>query len=191
MMGKQHIIFGTITGAGTYLLLNQIAPQFTENTIWYFGGILLGSLSPDIDTETSTLGHLVSPIAKLINKLFGHRTITHDVLLWSIIAIISILLKPITFGFWFGYLGHLFLDCFTVNGIMWGYFFHKKYTKSKHRDLMMFSHGFIHLLPYRFRMKSSGTAAKLFTYFIAIMFIYGIYLYSNYINVDIFTNIII
>ena len=39
MMGKQHVIFSTVTGVGTYLLLNQIAPQFTSAPIFYFGGM--------------------------------------------------------------------------------------------------------------------------------------------------------
>lgn len=190
MMEKQHVIFSTVTGVGTYLLLNQIAPQFTSAPIFYFGGTILGSLMPDIDTDQSTIGRSVPHIARLINKLFGHRTITHDVLLWMIVAIIHVYFQPNSFGFWFGYLTHLFLDCFTVNGIMWGYFLHKKYTKSHHRNLMMLEHGFIHLLPYHLRMKSSAVSAVVFTYVLSVLIVYGIYVFSNYIGINILSGFI-
>ena len=59
-----------------------------------------------------------------------HRKFMHDCLLWGLVALISCILFPVTSGFWFGYLGHLFLDAFTKKRYSFWLFFKKEYPYS-------------------------------------------------------------
>jgi len=42
--------------------------------------ILFASLLPDIDHTKSIIGKLFFPLARAINRKYGHRTITHSVI---------------------------------------------------------------------------------------------------------------
>lgn len=77
-------------------------------------GGLIGSLLPDIDIPSSkisrSLGGFTKGISFLINKIFGHRGVTHKI--WFIFFI-DIILLPGFYIFWFYpinilYLGFLF-----------------------------------------------------------------------------------
>lgn len=87
------------------------------------------SLLPDIDTTKSTVGKLVWPIAKLINRKFGHRTITHSALF---LLFIFLILKALYYFniiqntdhymiIEFATLSHIILDMFTVSGVPFFY----------------------------------------------------------------------
>ncbi len=52
----------------------------------------LFALLPDIDHPESTIGRIFSPLAKSIQRKYGHRTITHSI--FAIMAM-AILLLPI------------------------------------------------------------------------------------------------
>ena len=41
--------------------------------------ILIASILPDIDHTKSIIGKIFFPIAQVINRKYGHRTITHSV----------------------------------------------------------------------------------------------------------------
>jgi inner membrane protein len=86
---------------------------------------MIFSLLPDIDTTKSTVGKLVWPIAKLINRKFGHRTITHSALF---LLFIFLILKALYYFdiiqntdyymiIEFATLSHIILDMFTVSGV--------------------------------------------------------------------------
>ncbi|MDA2934071.1 metal-dependent hydrolase, partial [Acidobacteria bacterium AH-259-D05] len=47
-----------------------------------------GSLLPDIDTPTSSIGRPFFPLARWINQKIGHRTLTHSFLGMAIFALL-------------------------------------------------------------------------------------------------------
>lgn len=159
MLGKQHLLFGTVTGIATVITLNQLG-VIDETGMYEFTGMaMLGSLLPDIDMTTSTIGRILKPVSFILSKAIGHRTYTHDVFLNIILCVISMLYMknnyimylPLATGLWFGIFGHLLLDSFTVNGLPVLYLFNKKN---------------IHILPYRLRVYSSEDNAKYLTVFL-------------------------
>jgi len=94
--------------------------------------ILLGALLPDIDTTKSVIGRLVKPVAKIINRKYGHRTITHSLIaLIGLTAVISAFQAAYFPGlaiaqvFGLAYASHLLLDMVTVQGIPLFYPFSK------------------------------------------------------------------
>lgn len=156
MLGKQHLLFGTVIGIATVITLNQLG-VIDETGMYEFTGMaMLGSLLPDIDMTTSTIGRILKPVSFILSKAIGHRTYTHDVFLNIILCVISMLYMknnyimylPLVTGLWFGIFGHLLLDSFTVNGLPVLYLFNKKN---------------IHILPYRLRVYSSEDNAKYLT----------------------------
>ena len=156
MLGKQHLLFGTVTGIATVITLNQLG-VIDETGMYEFTGMaMLGSLLPDIDMTTSTIGRILKPVSFILSKAIGHRTYTHDVFLNIILCVISMhymknnymMYLPLATGLWFGIFGHLLLDSFTVNGLPVLYLFNKKN---------------IHILPYRLRVYSSEDNAKYLT----------------------------
>lgn len=89
---------------------NEVASFYTIVALALF---ILGSLLPDIDSKTSTLGRwLYIPVE--------HRTWLHALYVPIILFIASIWIRPL---FWlgFGYLLHLFYDSLSTCGICWFY----------------------------------------------------------------------
>ena len=127
MHGKGHIAAGLITGivSSCFLFANPFEPV----SIGVFtAASLLGGLTPDIDMPTSTIGKPLKPISKLINKLFGHRTITHAVfwiipivfLIWRFSGFEGVRYHFLTValqGYLCGFLSHLLGDMMTTGGI--------------------------------------------------------------------------
>ncbi len=77
---------------------------------------------PDIDTRGSTVGRIFSPVARFIERRYGHRTLTHS---YAGQIAFAFVLAPL---WWFpgpayytaaviGYASHPFLDTMTVDGI--------------------------------------------------------------------------
>ena len=83
------------------------------------------SLLPDLDTSTSILGRLCSPLSRAIEGRFPHRTLTHSFLATIALAALSWplrwagqgagpgLWRALVFGFFFGWFG----DVFTRSGV--------------------------------------------------------------------------
>lgn len=83
------------------------------------GFACVGSLLPDIDNRSSTLG-------RYLRLPFGHRTWTHSV--WALVLIAAACHKIPVPGIWglaFGYFLHLFLDGLSGMGVCWFYPFTK------------------------------------------------------------------
>ncbi len=94
--------------------------------------ILFASLLPDIDHTKSIIGKLFFPIAKVINRKYGHRTITHSlVVLVGLVALISAFQSEYfpsmkvaqVFGLAYG--SHILFDMMTVQGVPLFYPFKK------------------------------------------------------------------
>ena len=140
MNGETHKLGGVCTGIITGSLL--LAQPYTSEKILLtgvlIGGSILGSLIPDIDHKESKIGNKMKITSTIINKLCGHRGITHAPLLY--IIIFGALLFPIissnnflntvsfnlTIGIFVGVISHLFLDSLTISGIPFLYPFKKK-----------------------------------------------------------------
>ena len=101
MNGKTHLIFGILT-AGTLVLTKTEMPEASDAI--FVAGSALGSLLPDIDTTKSTIGTVLFPISFFVEKL-GHRTYTHDIVLWSLISVFILMRYPMLSGVVFGYMG--------------------------------------------------------------------------------------
>ncbi|MBK8506131.1 MAG: metal-dependent hydrolase [Saprospiraceae bacterium] len=90
----------------------------------YLVVIAIASLLPDIDHTRSLIGKLLYPIAKPINRRYGHRTITHSliftfflILLLRLVLIALNVPGPYTTLFGAAYLSHLVFDMMTVQGV--------------------------------------------------------------------------
>lgn len=173
MLGRQHVQFALVASAASYFALHTQIADFGDPVL-FIGTAAVGSLIPDLDSPTSTLGRLVPPVSHIIAKLFGHRGLTHDVIFIGILTVLSLYFYPMMFGFWFGYWSHLLLDSLTVRGICWGYFFHRRKVEF-HREDAGFIHGRIHLLPEKLRVSSNGFMATVVTYALSAIVIYGCY----------------
>lgn len=149
MLGKSHLMFGAVTAATTIAILNQYTSVISseDTAAWLFCGALVGSLLPDIDLPTSTLGKRIKPISTFLNNTIGHRTWTHDILLMVVLCILSYHYAPLSAGIWFGVFGHLFLDGCTVNGVPFSCIGKKT----------------VHFLPKRMRMYSNEIVSEVFT----------------------------
>ncbi len=113
MMYRTHILFG--------FLLGLFALDFFKinNKLLFLLFVILGSIFVDIDSSESLLGSRIKPISWLINKVFGHRGLFHTIYMPLIIFLISIYYgyTNIGAGFSLGYLSHILIDCFNINGI--------------------------------------------------------------------------
>ena len=97
---------------------------------WYLGATVFASLLPDIDHTKSIIGKMFYPIARYIDRKFGHRTITHSLTFYiPVLMIVSFFelnfLNPYlaktgivyTLIFGFGMFSHFILDMVTKTGI--------------------------------------------------------------------------
>lgn len=113
MLGKTHFMCGLLAGA----IVNDMVNKKIELLPIAVTGI--SALLPDIDNPNSMLGHKIKPVSILLNKLFGHRTITHSL---DFIIIISATLfalykSPFIPFMTLGLLTHWILDALTMQGV--------------------------------------------------------------------------
>ncbi|ADL36325.1 hypothetical protein bpr_II388 (plasmid) [Butyrivibrio proteoclasticus B316] len=94
-------------------------------------GAVIGSLIPDIDNKTSTIGKPLF-ILRPFQGTYDHRsrlphTFLGCLMFTSIVAVLSSFDPLLVGGFLFGYILHLFVDSYTKQGIRWLYPISKKY----------------------------------------------------------------
>jgi len=79
------------------------------------------SLLPDLDKRQSYIGRLFPFISEPLDYYFGHRTVTHSLLLQGIVAVL--LYSFIPFGWWLalicGLVSHTVSDMMTPHGVAW------------------------------------------------------------------------
>ena len=120
MSGPNHIAGGIVfTGIlASFWNINIFAsPAYIAFTAFF-------SVLPDIDHTKSPIGKLFYPLAKFLDRKFGHRTITHSLIVYvSIMLIISFICtvylkdNTITLIFSFAYISHLIFDMMTKQGV--------------------------------------------------------------------------
>lgn len=134
MQGKNHVALAlAIPLASTWL----IPPGLLPASVWGWGGLIIGSLAPDMDGEGSIaywgnwlpryitprpviglLNWLGQTTSSIIRSIFGHRNALH----WPVLAL-AMALAGVYFGLewllWFGlgYGLHIFGDSLTKSGV--------------------------------------------------------------------------
>lgn len=114
MMALTH---AAIAAAGTALLLSTADPQI-------IGLAVIGSQLPDIDTSTSVIGQIFSPVSRWLEKRYAHRTVTHSILATVAIAMIGYAIGTANGHGWkisiavaLGHFLSCVSDCFTRQGV--------------------------------------------------------------------------
>lgn len=118
MKGSTHMGLSIVTG----MMVQHFheLPLFYSFTFdpFFYGGLLLGSLLPDIDHPQSSISRLLFGVGSIFHRIFGHRGFTHSLLacliLWGLIQSIHV---SFSIGFCLGYLSHLLGDFFTNRGV--------------------------------------------------------------------------
>lgn len=128
MTAPNHIL-GGFTITGIFASLGGINIMTDYRLLAVIG---IASLLPDIDYPKSTIGKLFYPISKAINRKYGHRTITHSlIVLIGLTALISGFQSAyfpsikIAQVFGLAYGSHLILDMVTIQGVPLFYPFKK------------------------------------------------------------------
>lgn len=124
-----HLVGGfvlTASSASLFFDINIIS------SISLIGITLVASALPDIDHTQSLMGKVFYPLARWLNRRYGHRTITHGLPLLIILTLFFGIVENIFFGtykatkvFALGYWFHIFLDMFTISGVKLMYPFNK------------------------------------------------------------------
>ena len=91
--------------------------QYIKNPIVFLPVVLLATLIPDIDNRFSKIGHY--RIFRIFNFFVKHRGITHSFVFLAFVSVLIFLFfKEALLPFVLAYSLHLFLDSFTLGGIM-------------------------------------------------------------------------
>lgn len=118
MTGKQHILFGAVFGASVSAVGNVMGVHGFGDPLISTAFSVVGALLPDIDSTDSLIGQGFQNLSLKVSSI-GHRTITHDLTLMTILTVVSLFVgNPIFIGIMLGIVSHLFLDAQTYLGIM-------------------------------------------------------------------------
>jgi len=155
MLGRTHIV--------NAIAITSIPLAFgiKVNTEYIVFIILvgIGSILPDIDEPNSLIGRKLKFLSYPINIFFGHRTITHNLLLFSIINLFFYYQDyKYLFAISFGILIHILQDSLTYQGIKNGLF-----------PLQKLNYNFV-LLPKVFRF-AVGSLFEYIIFFLSIIFL--------------------
>lgn len=121
MTAINHVAGGTVfTGffasifMGINILSNPIA----------LGVTIISSMLPDIDHTKSPIGKSVYPLARWINRKYGHRTITHGIPFMMVLTIIASAAETVFLNsnhystiIAIAYFSHLVFDMMTLQGV--------------------------------------------------------------------------
>lgn len=111
MMAQTHL---ALSVAATSLILGTADPIVLSLSA-------ISSQLPDIDTSKSTVGKLLPPISRYLEKRFPHRTVTHSFMGLFIFAAIVLPVGLLGQHYWlglvYGYFWGFFGDVFTKSGV--------------------------------------------------------------------------
>ncbi len=126
MNGRTHLV-GGVTAALIYITASVSGDFGLEPMSLVQMGCtvpiaMIGSLAPDIDLRTSTMGSAVKPLSALINGIVGHRTFFHSPLFLILLFFAAKAYLPeammwMTTAFIVGAVSHLYLDMLNKAGI--------------------------------------------------------------------------
>lgn len=128
MTGVNHVAGGVVF---TGLFTSFWNVNIFKNP-WLFFFTVFFAILPDIDHTKSPIGKAFYPIAKILDKKFGHRTITHSLVFYLVLGLIVSYVEKIfsnshdvSLIFWFAYLSHILFDMMTVQGVPFFYPFRR------------------------------------------------------------------
>lgn len=114
MRGATHLAFAGLVGVITSGF--GAPPDVASGA-----ALAVGALLPDIDTTTSDLGKFVKPVSRVLERRYGHRTITHSLLGVAALALATswlLLIHPQAWAWLLlGVASHLILDTCNVVGV--------------------------------------------------------------------------
>lgn len=139
---KTHIVGGLAFG---YIAFNNIDIlsvdiNVSTNLLIASGGLIFGSLFPDIDKHNSYLSKKLKPLSMITSKVLKHREFTHSIVGTIIMSLImNILLNGfdlateviniLSLSFTIGIISHIFLDMLTPAGVVLFYPLYRKKVK--------------------------------------------------------------
>lgn len=117
MLGRNHLLLGTIIGSSTALAMN--AAGMDVNTGVVMGVTMLGAVLPDIDLPFTIAGTIFLPISCVLYKFFGHRGFIHSPLFVLLAGVVFYFALPYSYflAIVVGMVSHLVADFFTKGGI--------------------------------------------------------------------------
>ena len=141
MTYRTHVAGALAAGFGTIALTTIPELNLHIDSVYQhllvFACSVVGGLFPDIDLQTSTVGQKVKYLSRLINKIFGHRTLFHAPLLYIAIYFVLTIYFPkyqmYILAWSLGVASHLILDMLNPTGIPLFYPFQRKIRIAKIR----------------------------------------------------------
>ncbi len=167
MLGRTHALIGAMV---TLSLAGPFVPRDSLARVLMCGA--LGALLPDLDSPRSLLTAWqiagvspLQPLARMINRTFGHRGALHSLLGWGIASVGFIALSAIplwnivaSLALSLGYLSHLAADASTKTGIPFLFPHRKRYR----------------LLPKPLRISTGSFAEEVLFTLLLILFVCGL-----------------
>jgi len=115
MLLPTHLVGGQVFFLGGCIALGH-APAPPEALV-----AVLGSALPDLDKRSGLVGRLVPPVSSWLEYRFGHRTLTHSLVVQTGVTLLAWWWLPGGFGLalCLGLISHAFLDGLTPAGVAW------------------------------------------------------------------------
>lgn len=113
MTGKTHILGGIAASLAYAHIAN-------ESPLMLVGAGIVGAILPDICHSGSLIGRKIPLLSKIINAMFGHRTLTHSLLFLVLVVFLMnnfFQNDIVKMGLLVGMVSHYVLDMATRNGI--------------------------------------------------------------------------
>ncbi|MDP2947615.1 MAG: metal-dependent hydrolase [Nanoarchaeota archaeon] len=110
MLFRTHLAFGILV----FFLLNQVL--LIPNKILFFIFVAIGAIVVDVDLKNSKVGKNI--LLRPFQFFIKHRGMVHSFLFGIVVGVlIAGLSQWAGFGFFAGFMSHLFLDFTTAKGI--------------------------------------------------------------------------
>ncbi len=122
MTGKTHVLAGAAAGLAFVHLAVPAAEREVTTALLLTVAASIGSIFPDIDEPKSKMGRKVPIVSSLLKSIFGHRGITHGILLYALCYAAGVHFLDVKYldylrAFMCGVCSHLLLDMLNSSGI--------------------------------------------------------------------------
>ncbi len=127
MTAKSHVATSVCIAILPIFAYKELVVYGQDYMALYLMGVVIGSLFPDIDEEHSSIGRKVPLLSSFLNRKIGHRTLTHNLIIYLLIAIYVItaliytrelsFVRMFALGFATGGILHILEDCLTNSGV--------------------------------------------------------------------------
>ncbi len=118
MTARNHVLT-SVNIAFVPFIYNQDL-MLSDSFLLFIAGVIFGALIPDIDEERSSMGSKIKPLSFALHISIGHRTISHNLFLWAVVALYGFKISSAgVFGIGVGAILHILEDGATNNGVKW------------------------------------------------------------------------